>query len=127
METVWIIAYIIVVVVALSFIFLYFRSLVVLVPPSACGASFGLYSVDPGKSADTLATCGGTGNENCIFHPLTLNEAITLCDQDSGRCQAFFYSEVTRNMTYLVPTSATFDTNLGGIYRRKVNPVQLQT
>lgn len=125
MEVVWIIAYVIVVVVALSFIFLYFRALVTLVPPSLCGASYGNYSLDPGRSGQVLQICG-SGNKPCTFTMVTLSDAATACDQDPDRCSAFYYSEVDRNMSYINITAPTIPTTWGGLYRRKVNPTSLQ-
>lgn len=126
METVWVIAYVILLVVALSFIFLYFRAMVTLLPPSQCGASYGTYSVDPGRSAQILQTCGSSANQPCTFTEITLSDAVALCDQNADKCDAFFFSEVTRNMSFLDITSDTIPTTWGGIYRRKVNPTTLQ-
>lgn len=126
MEAVWIIAYVIVVIVALAFIFLYFRATVTLVPPSQCGTSYGVYSVDSGKSGQILQTCGTSGNQICTFDIITLNDAIAFCDQNADTCAAFYFSEVTRNMSFIDITAATIPTIWGGLYRRKVNPTTLQ-
>lgn len=116
---------VIVTTIALVFIFLYFRNIVTLVEPSQCPAAYGSYGVDPGRTADALQNCGPDGRGPCTFNVLNLKQAVDICDLDSAKCQAFTYSELTRSMSYINPSSTTRRANLGGIYRRFVNPVIL--
>lgn len=125
MEIAAIIAFIIVTVVAVLFIFLYFRSIMMLVPPENCGASYGTYSVVGGESGSILNTCGDSSNQPCTFFFATLEEAMFNCDANNDRCSVFAFSELTREMSYIDPTAPRINTTLGGIYSRITDVVIL--
>ena len=122
MHPLWIIAWIILLILLIFFIILYYMATATLVAPSQCGASYGLYSVSPGATAVPLQGCQ-TGSGQCDFTFASLAEAIQNCDDNADLCQAFYYSEVSRVMTYLQTESAETAATQGGIYRRQVNPV----
>jgi len=125
MEAVWIIAYVVLGIVAIFFIAMYFRCSVINVNPSQCGASYGIYAVEAGRTGNVISTCGGSGNQPCTFVISTLQEAVELCNDNSDVCTAFYYSELNRNMSYIDPASTLKDVNLGGLYRRNVNPIRV--
>lgn len=125
MNVVWLVAWIVLVILLVFFIFMYFTAITTLVNPSQCGASYGLYNVTPGATSTALTICGSSGSEVCSFSPFTLKEAVAICDNDSEKCSAFAFNELSRNMIYIDPAVPIVDANISNVYRRAVNPVRL--
>jgi hypothetical protein len=119
----WIVAWVILVILLIFFICMYWIATVTLVAPSQCGAAYGLYSVSPGVTATPLSGCDGVAGGPCNYTFSSLQQAIENCNYNSEVCQAFYYSEVSRVMTYLQPSSVEVAATQGGIYRRQVNPI----
>ncbi len=107
------------------FICMYWIATVTLVAPSQCGAAYGLYSVSPGVTATPLSGCDGVAGGPCNYTFSSLQQAIENCNYNSEVCQAFYYTEVSRVMTYMQPSSVEVAAPPGGIYRRQVNPLLL--
>ena len=117
MHPLWVVAFVAISFIAILFIALYFRANVILIRPIDCAASTGLYGVRPSATGDILNTCSGRA---CTFAVDNLEQAISYCDADTNRCQAFIYNSNSGSMSYVKystepPRSSTYN-----LYQRYV-------
>src|SRR4029077_2815984 len=117
MEGLWLIAYIILGIIAIWFILAYFTCSVTMINPNSCDASTGTYGVRPGTSGTALVACD---NQACIFSGLNLTQAVNKCDSLSDVCSTFSYEQITGTMTIIDPTKPTTIAPNLDLYQRRV-------
>jgi len=94
--------------------FLYFRSLVVMVPPGLCPINAGNYGVQPNTNGVVFQGCSGP----CVFAAENLASAIQRCDADFNRCSSFAYH--TGTMSYIDMSQPTHSEVGVDLYGRQV-------
>jgi hypothetical protein len=115
---------IIIVILVLIIVALIIRQITItstLISPADCPVIKGTYAVTPGSTGSALTNCGPTQSEACQFSNVSsLNQAISICNQDPLTCLAFSYSSTTQIVTFIDPSSisntSSSDTN---IYQRQ--------
>ena len=107
--------------VILAFLLVYYfqeRNMSNYVHHTNCYAPISDYSVEPGKSSDSiLDKCGPDKNEPCCYNASNLKDAINYVQINKG--SKFSYNETTKNTCIIDPISTNYrDNNSSSIYTK---------
>lgn len=120
MDALWVVAFVILGIIAVYFIVAYFFALTTSIPPGQCNTDTGTYGVRPGTSGTALVACGKT---SCVFTELTLAQAVSQCDTISNVCSAFSFNCATGTMTVIDPTKPFTTAPTTDLYQRRTKVV----